>query len=112
MSDYCTACGITLAESDTLVYERVPSFTNPRTVYVVSVVNDRPISCTCPDWAWRMRREDVEAYVCKHMQQVWLTYPQTMGKPLHVVDLDTLPESGQSTFTAKWCRESDELLPD
>jgi hypothetical protein len=37
--------------------------------YVVTVVNDTPVACTCLSFEYRVKNDD--AYACKHMLKVW-----------------------------------------
>lgn len=47
----------------------VPSGTRDGLRFIVRVISDRPISCTCEQWAYRRA-------ACKHMASVWLvTHP-------------------------------------
>lgn len=47
-----------------LEYQKIPSMKDGKKFYWVTVVDDRPVSCSCPDWVFHIKEN--EPYLCKH----------------------------------------------
>lgn len=71
--------------------QSVPSDSDPRTTYDVTLLDGAPIACTCPDYTKRAKVYTVRARPCKHMRRL-------MPSSAPVPRADTVSVGGSSHY--------------